>query len=398
VRGSSRAYRILRPRPRRAWRAVFLAEDESLHARWANHGAGPSATPEDDSSSSRFQREARAAAGLNHPNIVQIYDRGQADGAVLHRDRSTWRAQNLKELINREGPLPSRRAIDLSLQILAALRNAHRANIIHRDVKPHNIMVLADGRVKVTDFGIARAGVSEMTEAGSIIGTAQYLSPEQARGLPVGPASDLYSVGVVLYELVTGRVPFDGDSAVTVAMRHVQEPPRPPSALNPDVPAALERVILRALAKTPDRRYATADEMGIDLDRVRKGLPPLAGAVPDAGGGRTRRPPVGGDGRGLPGAAAPPARPGPPGGRCPAASDLAVAPAPAARPGRGRCPRLRARGRRPDRDDDGPLDDGRDHAGDHDGAGARDHAGAGRPSCGRRAQPARGARSRRADP
>ena len=143
---------------------------------------------------------------------------------------------------------------------------------MHRDVKPQNMILLRDGRVKVTDFGIARAGSSEMTEAGSIIGTAQYISPEQARGLPVGPPADLYSVGVVLYKMLTGRVPFDGDSAVAVAMRHVQERPVPPSHLNPDVPPDLERVVMRALAKDVERRYQTADEMGIDLDRVRKGL------------------------------------------------------------------------------------------------------------------------------
>ena len=134
------------------------------------------------------------------------------------------------------------------------------------------MILLRDGRVKVTDFGIARAGSSEMTEAGSIIGTAQYISPEQARGLPVGPPADLYSVGVVLYKMLTGRVPFDGESAVAVAMRHVQERPVPPSHLNPDVPPDLERVVMRALAKEVERRYQTADEMGIDLDRVRKGL------------------------------------------------------------------------------------------------------------------------------
>ena len=138
-------------------------------------------------------------------------------------------------------------------------------------------MVLRDGRVKVTDFGIARAGDSQMTEVGSIVGTAQYLSPEQARGQHVGPQSDLYSVGVVLYEMLTGRVPFTGDSAVAIAMKHVQEPPVPPRQLVPAIPPELEAVVLRAMAKDPARRYHSADEMGMDLDRVRKGLGAHAG-------------------------------------------------------------------------------------------------------------------------
>ena len=219
-------YRILRTLGGGGMARVFLAEDESLHRKVAIKVLAERYA-EDEQFIERFQREARAAAGLNHPNIVQVYDRGQAEGSY-YIAMEYLEGENLKELIEREGRLPPRRAIDLTLQILAALRNSHRANVIHRDVKPHNIMVLPDGRVKVTDFGIARAGVSEMTEAGSIIGTAQYLSPEQARGLPVGPSSDLYSVGVVLYEMVTARVPFDGDSAVAVAMRHVQDAPRPP--------------------------------------------------------------------------------------------------------------------------------------------------------------------------
>ena len=180
--------------------------------------------------------------------------------------------ETLKDVIIREGPLPERRAIDITLQLLAALRFAHRREIIHRDVKPHNVMVLRDGRVKVADFGIARAGDSEMTEAGSIVGTAQYLSPEQARGQHVGPESDLYSVGVVLYEMLTGRVPFTGDSAVAIAMKHVQETPVPPRQIVPSIPAELEAVVQRAMAKDPALRYHLADEMGMDLDRVRKGL------------------------------------------------------------------------------------------------------------------------------
>jgi serine/threonine-protein kinase len=249
---------------------VFLAEDVSLHRKVAIKVLGERYA-EDAQFVERFQREARAAAGLNHPNIVQVYDHGRANGSY-YIAMEYLEGPTLDEVIAEEGHLPSRRAIDLTLQILAALRFAHRHGVVHRDVKPQNMILLRDGRVKVTDFGIARAGSSEMTEAGSIIGTAQYISPEQARGLPVGPPADLYSVGVVLYKMLTGRVPFDGESAVAVAMRHVQERPVPPSHLNPDVPPDLERVVMRALAKEVERRYQTADEMGIDLDRVRKGL------------------------------------------------------------------------------------------------------------------------------
>ena len=182
--------------------------------------------------------------------------------------------ETLKDLIRRESPLDPRRAISIALQILAALRIAHQQGVIHRDVKPQNILMQSDGKVKVADFGIASAGGdSEMTEAGSIVGTAQYLAPEQARGLAVGPPADLYAVGIVLYEMLSGRVPFEGDTAVSVAMRHVQEAPEPLSERNPLVPADLEAVVMRALAKDPRQRYQSADEMGIELDRVRQGLP-----------------------------------------------------------------------------------------------------------------------------
>ena len=143
---------------------------------------------------------------------------------------------------------------------------------MHRDIKPHNVVVSRDGRLKVTDFGIARAGASQMTEVGSIVGTAQYLSPEQARGEVVGPPSDLYSVGIVLYEMLTGRVPFEGDSAVAIAMKHLGEEPVPPSVYAPGVPAGLEQVVLRALAKDAGDRYQTAEEMSADLDRARRGV------------------------------------------------------------------------------------------------------------------------------
>ena len=263
-------YRMIRRIGSGGMARVFLAEDVDLHRDVAIKILHDRYS-EDAQFVERFAREARAAAGLNHPNIVAIYDRGQFEGsyyiAMEYLDGET-----LKDVIIREGPLPERRAIDITLQLLAALRFAHRREIIHRDVKPHNVMVLRDGRVKVADFGIARAGDSEMTEAGSIVGTAQYLSPEQARGQHVGPESDLYSVGVVLYEMLTGRVPFTGDSAVAIAMKHVQETPVPPRQIVPSIPPELEAVVQRAMAKDPALRYHSADEMGMDLDRVRKGL------------------------------------------------------------------------------------------------------------------------------
>ena len=180
--------------------------------------------------------------------------------------------RTLKELLVRNGPTPIPIAIDYARQILGALAFAHRNGIVHRDIKPHNIVVGCDGRLKVTDFGIARSGASQMTEAGSIVGTAQYLSPEQARGAPVDPRSDLYSLGIVLYEMLTGHVPFTGDTPVEIAMKHLSQVPEPPSALRPEVPHDLDAVVMRALAKDPDQRYASAEEMDADLARVARGV------------------------------------------------------------------------------------------------------------------------------
>jgi serine/threonine-protein kinase len=180
--------------------------------------------------------------------------------------------RTLKELLVRNGPTPVRIAIDYARQILSALAFAHRGGIVHRDIKPHNIVVGSDGRLKVTDFGIARSGASQMTEAGSIVGTAQYLSPEQARGAPVDPRSDIYSLGIVLYEMLTGKVPFTGDTPVEIAMKHLSQIPEPPSELRSDVPHELDAVVMRALAKDPDQRYESADEMDADLARVARGV------------------------------------------------------------------------------------------------------------------------------
>jgi eukaryotic-like serine/threonine-protein kinase len=250
---------------------VYLAEDQELGRRVAikilddRHA-------NDVQFVERFRREATNAAGLSHPNIVSIYDRGEAEGtyyiAMEYLDGRT-----LKELILRRGPAPVKTAIDYTRQILAALRFAHKNGIVHRDIKPHNVLVDSEGRLKVTDFGIARAGASQMTEAGSIIGTAQYLSPEQAKGAPVDQTSDIYSVGIVLYELLTGAVPYTGDTPVEIAMKHLSQVPEPPSTIEPQIPHEVDSIVLRSLAKDPGDRYQSADEMDADLERAANGLP-----------------------------------------------------------------------------------------------------------------------------
>lgn len=270
-------YRILRKLGSGGMANVYLAEDEELgrrvaikilNDRYAN----------DELFIERFRREAKSAAGLSHPNIVSIYDRGEAEG-TYYIAMEVIEGRSLKELIMTRGALPVDTAIGHAKQLLEALRFAHRHGIIHRDIKPHNVLLSADQqvknepRLKVTDFGIARHGASQMTEAGSIMGTAQYLSPEQARGAPVTAASDLYSAGVVLYEMLTGKVPFSGDSAIEIAMKHVTELPSPPSQLRSEIPHELDQIVLRALAKDPEDRYQTAEEMIEDLERVEAGLP-----------------------------------------------------------------------------------------------------------------------------
>src|SRR5213593_2850473 len=263
-------YRILRKLGTGGMANVYLAEDQELGRRVAikilnERHAG------DEQFIERFRREAKNAASLSQPNIVSIYDRGEAEGtyyiAMEYLD-----GRSLKELIVARGPAPVNVSVDYARQVLAAVRFAHRHGIVHRDIKPHNVLVDAEGRLKVTDFGIARAGASQMTEAGSIIGTAQYLSPEQAKGAPVDQTSDLYSVGVVLYELLTGVVPFSGDTPVEIAMKHLSSAPEPPSAKRAEIPRDLDLVVLRALAKDPAARYQSAEEMDADLARVARGV------------------------------------------------------------------------------------------------------------------------------
>jgi serine/threonine-protein kinase len=219
----------------------------------------------------RFKREARAAAGLTHPNVVNIFDRGEHDG-TYYIAMEYLPGRTLKELIGERGTLDQETVIDIGIQILRAASFAHRRGVVHRDLKPHNVMVDDAGNAKVTDFGIARAGASEMTEAGSIMGTAQYLSPEQAQGHQATAQSDLYSVGIILYELLTGRLPFDGESAVAIAVQHLNDPPPPIHSLRPDVAPELEAAVMRALAKDPVSRWADADEFVSALEGARGAL------------------------------------------------------------------------------------------------------------------------------
>jgi eukaryotic-like serine/threonine-protein kinase len=263
-------YRIVRRIGAGGMANVYLAEDQELGRRVAIKILNDRHA-NDEQFVERFRREAKNAASLSHPNIVSIYDRGLAEGtyyiAMEHLD-----GRNLKELLVARGPAPPRIAIQYTRDILAALAFAHRHSIVHRDIKPHNVLVDRDNRVKVTDFGIARAGASQMTEAGSIVGTAQYLSPEQARGTTVDHRSDLYSVGIVLYELLTGEVPFTGDSPVEIAMKHLSAQPPLPSERKESVPQDLDLVVTRALAKDPAERYQSAEEMDADLAAVAEGL------------------------------------------------------------------------------------------------------------------------------
>jgi beta-lactam-binding protein with PASTA domain/predicted Ser/Thr protein kinase len=244
---------------------------------------------EDQEFVERFRREASSAAGLQHPNVVQVYDRGEWDD-TYYIAMEFLEGRTLKQIIREEGPLDPDRAIDITIQVLRAERFAHKRGIVHRDIKPHNVIVDDEGNAKVTDFGIARAGASDMTETGSILGTAQYLSPEQAQGHPVSARSDLYSTGILLYECLTGRVPFDGDSPVTIALKQVSEEPIPPAELNPAVSPELEDVVLHAMAKDPAWRFASADEFIAALEAVRgrpatgtyAHVPPSTGAYPPA--------------------------------------------------------------------------------------------------------------------
>jgi serine/threonine-protein kinase len=245
---------------------VYKAVDETLgrtvavkvmHTRYAD----------DPDFVQRFRHEASAAANLSHPSIVNIYDYG-VEGGTYYIVMELVRGTDLKAVVKEHGALDPIKVAEYGAQVCSALTIAHGYGIIHRDIKPQNIVLTPDGTIKVMDFGIARAVDSDSTQTGSVLGTAQYVSPEQAQGRKLGPESDLYSLGVVLYELSTGTLPFEGDTPVSVALKHVNDEAVPPRSVNPQIPPALEAVIMKAMQKDPARRYRSADEMRDDLQRV----------------------------------------------------------------------------------------------------------------------------------
>jgi eukaryotic-like serine/threonine-protein kinase len=234
----------------------------------------------------RFRREAQAAAGLNHPSIVSVYDTGDGDGtdgtSLPYIVMEYVEGRTLRDVLKAEGHLPIRRAMEIVADVCGALDFSHRNGIVHRDIKPANVMITQAGAVKVMDFGIARAladNAATVTQTASVIGTAQYLSPEQARGEAVDARSDVYSTGCLLYELVAGSPPFQGDSPVAVAYQHVRENAAPPSTRNPEVPPALDSIVMKALAKNQLNRYQSAGEMRTDLQRALANQPVAAEAV-----------------------------------------------------------------------------------------------------------------------
>src|SRR3954454_25288177 len=274
----SNRYRIERELAHGGMAEVYLARDESLDRLVALKALFPEYARE-PSFVERFRREAQAAANLNHPNIVAIYDWGQETGTYFIVMEYV-EGRSLRDVIRTDGPIDAAQAAEITSEIASALAFAHRGGVVHRDVKPGNVLITQGGIVKVTDFGIARAGTSDgLTQTGSVMGTATYFSPEQAQGLAVDGRRDVYSLGIVLYEMVTGVAPFTGDSPVSVAYKHVREDVVPPSQRNPEIPPDLEQIILTALAKDPALRYQTADDMRADLLRFRRGRPLAAAPV-----------------------------------------------------------------------------------------------------------------------
>ena len=270
-------YEVHRRLARGGMAEVFLARDQALDRPVAVKILFPEYAT-DPAFVERFRREAQAAANLSHPNIVGVYDWGSESG-TYYIVMEYVEGQSLAEVVRDAGPLHPRRAAEILFEVAGALGFAHQRGVVHRDVKPGNVLISTTGQAKVTDFGIARALSSpadDLTQAGSVMGTATYFSPEQAQGFAVDARSDLYSLGVVLYEVLCGRPPFLGDSPVSIAYKHVQEWPPRPSQFVTGVPVGLESVILKLLAKKPEQRYRSADDLRADLRRFLDGQETLA--------------------------------------------------------------------------------------------------------------------------
>src|SRR5437764_800193 len=264
-------YRLLRPLGTGGMASVYLAEDLRLGRRVAVKVLHPQFAS-DPPFVARFAYEARIAAGLAHPNIVQVYDVGH-DGDRHYIVMEYVEGETLKDLITRQGALPVARALAIIDGVLAALELAHAHNLIHRDIKAQNILLTSGGDVKVTDFGIARelsgTAASTLTLAGMVLGTVHYFAPEQAQGRPAVPQSDVYAAGIVLYEMLTGTLPFDAENPLAVAMQQINQAPTRPTRLNPAIPPSVEAILLTALAKNPVERFAGAAEVQPALDAAR---------------------------------------------------------------------------------------------------------------------------------
>src|SRR5215207_10130539 len=282
-------YDVVRPLGSGGMGEVYLARDRVLGRDVAlkvlrKQYAG------DDEFAERFKREAMSVASLSHPHIVQVYDRGKTEEGASYIAMEYVPGGTLKERISREGSLEAADAAGLGAQVAEALGAAHDRGMVHRDIKPQNVLLAGRGGAKVADFGIARAGSSAtISRMGSVMGTAGYMSPEQALGKPATPKSDLYSLGVVLYEALTGELPYTADNPIAVSMKHVNDPLRPPIELNPRIPRGMNALVTKLLAKDPEDRYADADELAHDLWRVNRGLEPAGAGVGRKEGPGTQR-------------------------------------------------------------------------------------------------------------
>jgi serine/threonine protein kinase len=282
-------YDVVRPLGSGGMGEVYLARDRVLGRDVAlkvlrGQYAG------DEEFAERFKREAMSAASLSHPNIVQVYDRGETEEGASYIAMEYVPGGTLKERISKEGPLEAADAAALGAQVAEALGAAHDRGMVHRDIKPQNVLLAARGGAKVADFGIARAGSSAtISRTGSVMGTAGYMSPEQALSKSATPESDLYSLGVVLYEALTGELPYTADNPIAVSMKHVNEPLRPPIELNPRIPRGMNALVTKLLAKDPEDRYADAEELADDLWRVNRGLEPVSAGVGRKQGPSTQR-------------------------------------------------------------------------------------------------------------